>query len=272
MPEPFEPFDRVLRRRRRDRAAPGFEAHAFLKDIMGEEIAARLADIGRRFQSALDLGSHDGRLGRSLPVEHVAYADAGFAFARTAGGVQCDEDRLPFASGAFDLVVSAGSLHGVNDLPGALAQIRRCLRPGGLFLAAFVGGDSLAEIRSAFLEAESALSGGAAARMLPMVDPAEAPSLMLRAGFTSPVADVDSRTIRYPTLFKALADLRGAGESAIFDAANRAPLRRAALLDAARRFGAAPDKTPVRVQILHMTGWAPGGDGGDLAEALKQRL
>lgn len=271
MPERFEPFDRALRRRRRDRAAAGFGAHAFLKDIMADEIAERLGDLGRRFDSALDLGCHDGRLGRRLRAEYVTYADAGRAFARAAGGVQCDEDRLPFASGAFDLVASAGSLHGVNDLPGAFAQVRRCLRPGGLFVASFVAGDTLSEIRAAFLDAESAVSGGAAARVMPMVDPAEAPSLLQRAGLTMPVVDIDMRTVRYATLFAALADVRGGGEGAILDRANRSPLRRDVLLEAARQFDSGEDKTGVRVQIIHLAAWAPG-DTGALAEALKQRL
>ena len=271
MTDVFEPFDRALRRRRRDRAAPGFAAYGFLKDAMADEIVERLGDMGRRFDSALDLGCHDGRLGRRLPAARTMFADAGFTFAREAGGVQCDEDRLPFASGAFDLVASAGSLHGVNDLPGALAQVRRCLRPGGLFIASFVAGDSLAEIRAAFLEAESAQSDGASARILPMVDPAEAPALLQRAGLVTPVADVDSRTVTYASLFAALADLRGAGEGAILDAAMRAPLHRAALMAAAQRFSPDGERTGVRVQIVHVAAWAPG-DAGNLAEALKESL
>ncbi len=116
--DPAEPFDRAARRLQRDRAAAGFAAHAFLKDAMVEEIVARAADTGQRFDRVLDLGAHDGRLGRRLGA--LAFTDAGERFARAAGGVVADEDRLPFADASFDLIVSAGSLHGVNDLPGAL--------------------------------------------------------------------------------------------------------------------------------------------------------
>lgn len=271
MTDSFEPFDRVLRRRRRDRATPGFREHAFLKDAMAEEILGRLDDLGRRFPLALDLGCHDGRLGRRSPAERCLFADAGFGFALAAGGIQCDEDRLPFADASFDLIVSAGSLHGVNDLPGALVQIRRALKPGGLFLASFVGGDSLLELRRAFLEAESDLTGGAAARVLPMVDPIEAPGLLQRAGFAMPVADLDTRTVRYDDLFGALRDLRGAGETGILAAGSRAPLSRAVLMRAAEKFAASGGRSPVRVTFIHLTAWAPG-DAGDLAEVLKQRL
>jgi SAM-dependent methyltransferase len=266
-----DPFDRSARRRRRDRASEGFRAHAFLKDAMADEIVARAADTGRRFERVLDLGCHDGALGRRLGA--FAFADAGFAFARATGGVVADEDRLPFADASFDLIVSAGSLHGVNDLPGALVQSRRALMPGGLFLAAFVAGESLLELRRAFLEAESELRGGVSPRILPMVDVAEGAALLQRAGFVMPVADVDTIAIRYADLFEALGDLRGAGESNILSV--RRSLRRDVLTAAAARFAddAAPDRrVAVRVQVLHLAGWAPGGDSAPLGDALKQRL
>ncbi len=268
-----EPFDRAVRRRRRDRAASSFDRYAFLKDAMTAELLARAADTGRDFATALDLGCHDGRLGRSIPADHVTFADAGAAFARVAGGVCCDEDRLPFGDGTFDLIASAGSLQAVNDLPGALVQIRRALRPGSLFLAAFPGGESLREIRACLLEAESALTGRAAARIAPMVDVAAAGALLQRAGFTMPVADVDTVTVRYANLFAALDDLRGMGESNVLTA--RAPLRRDVLADAAARFAslAQPDgKTAVTVQIIYLTGWAATGDSAALGDQLKQRL
>ncbi|MCA3254512.1 MAG: methyltransferase domain-containing protein [Alphaproteobacteria bacterium] len=278
-----EPFDRFARQRHRARAAAGYARHAFLKDAMADEIVERLGDVARRFEAALDLGCHDGRLGRRLGVADCTFADAGAAFAQVAGGVVCDEDRLPFANASFDLVVSAGALHAVNDLPGALIQIRRALRPDGLFLASFVGGESLAEIRRAFLEAEAALRGGAAARVLPMVDVAAAGGLLQRAGFAMPVVDIDTLTIRYDSLFAAMAELRGMGETNILG--GRQPLRRDVLMAAAERFAARADpdgRIPVRVQVIHLSGWAPGpgqpkplrpgSATASLADALKNRL
>ena len=266
-----EPFDRATRRRHRRRAAANFAAHAFLKDAMSDEIVARVADTGHRFARVLDLGSHDGRLGRRLGA--IAFADADPAFARAAGGIAADEDRLPFADASFDLIVSAGSLHGVNDLPGALVQVRRALTPGGLFLAALIAGESLYELRRAFLEAEADLRGGVSPRIMPMVDVAEAAGLLQRAGFVMPVADVDTVQVRYDNLFAAMSELRGAGEANILSA--RRPLRRDVLTAAAEKFqeSAGPDgRVTVRVQILHLAGWAPGGDAAPLNDALKQRL
>jgi SAM-dependent methyltransferase len=260
MADPAEPFDRAARRRARDRAAPGFAGFAFLKDARVEELAERLATFDRPLLRVLDLGAHDGRLAARLRGAEIVAADAGFRFARAAGGVMCDEDRLPFAPASFDAVVSAASLHGVNDLPGALVQIRRVLRPGGVFLAAFVGGASLIEMRARILAAEMARRDGVSPRFLPMVDAREAPGLLQRAGFIEPVVDVDDRTVRYGAASAMLADLRGMGESNILRERSRAPLSRA---DAAAFHGAAeaapaPDgRHAVRLEIVTLTARAP---------------
>ena len=251
-----EPFDRVTRRHRRNRAAREFARFGFLKDAMVSELLSRIDDSGQTFAAALDLGCHDGRLGRALPCRDVIFCDAGREFAGSARGVCCDEDRLPFAPASFDLIVSAGVLQSVNDLPGALAQVRRALKPGGLFLAAFPGGESLREVRSVFLDAELALTTRVAARVVPMVDAASAGGLLQRAGFASPVADVETVTIRYANLAAALADLRGMGETNLLKV--RMPLRRDVLAGAAARFAAlAHDgKTGVTVQIVYLAGRA----------------
>jgi SAM-dependent methyltransferase len=258
MTDPSEPFDRAARRRARDRAAPLFESHAFLKDEMLDELLARLATFEAP-RLVLDLGSHDGRLAARLPEAEVIAADAGFRFARMAGGAMCDEDRLPFASASFDTVVSAGSLHGVNDLPGALVQIHRVLRPGGIFLAAFVAGSSLQDLRAAVLAAEAEQSGGASPRFLPMVDAREAPSLLQRAGFADPVVDVHRLTVRYGRPASLLAEARGMGESNILKARSRHPLGRreaGALMAAAASLADAEERIPVTLEVMTMTGRA----------------
>src|SRR3546814_9297368 len=126
------------------------------------ELLVRLGTVNRRFARALDLGAADGALGRQLPVDSVVSADAGFRFAHALRGVQCDEDRLPFADASFDLVISAGAFHLVNDLLGSLALARRILKPDGLFLAAFIGGNSLGRTRPALIAGAIAATGGAA--------------------------------------------------------------------------------------------------------------
>jgi NADH dehydrogenase [ubiquinone] 1 alpha subcomplex assembly factor 5 len=255
-----EPFDRVLRRRRRDRSAPVFCQADFLKSAISDEILERVRLLGRPVSRLLDLGCHDGRLGRMIAAEWRAFADSGFVFARAAGGVMCDEDRLPFADGSFDLIVSAASLHGVNDLPGALIQIRRALRPGGTFIAGFVAGRTLATLHHALVEAESSMRSGASPRVHPMVNPAEAAGLLQRAGFVDPVADVDALTVRYADIFALLRDLRASGETSILNERDLRPVGRAVAAEAAHRFGRAADaggKVPVEVELLYLAGRAP---------------
>lgn len=253
--EAHEPFDRALRRIRRDRAAYMFARVAPLRAALIDEVAARLALAGRRFGRALDLGCFDGALGRALPADHVVSLDAGFAFARAAGGVQADEDRLPFARHSFDLVASAGALQSVNDLPGLFAQTRRMLAPGGLLIAAFVGGETLLTLRRALIEAEDALAGGVTPRLHPMVDPREAAGLLQRAGFADPVADIDSLRLRYREFGGLVRDLRAAAETNLLT--ERAPLSRALWAAVAAGFAAVAEvdgRIGVTAQILYVQG------------------
>ena len=269
-------FDRALRRRRRDRAARVFAQHDFLRAAMLDGIAERLDAVKRDFTAILDLGSFDGAFVPPSDAK-VARVDAGFAFARAGGGVQADEDRLPFADGAFDCVVSAGVLDQVGDLPGALALARRALKPDGLFLAAFVGGGSFPQLRRALSVAEGERP---VARMHPRVDVRSAGDLLVRAGFALPVADVETLDIGYPHLFRLIEDLRGMGGTNILT--ERHPLPRAALVRAAQVFAEAanPDgRTRERIEIVYCTGWSPdasqpkparrGSARASLAEALK---
>ena len=248
-----ELFDRERRRALRARAAHGFADHAFLKAAMVEDIAARVEATGKPFGSVLDLGAHDGRLGARIGAEMTVSVDAAVAFAPT---LVADEDRLPFADDSFDLIVSAGSLHNVNDLPGALIQVRRALRSGGMFIAAFVAGETLLQLRHDLIEVEDAMTGRVAVRVAPMIDVQGAAGLLQRGGFVSPVAEIDTVTVRYRGLMALLADLRGMGEGNVL--ASRMALRRDVLAAAGARFAARADsdgKTPVPVQIITLTGW-----------------
>ena len=220
-----EIFDRRRRRARRDRAAPAFAEHGFLHARMAIELLDRLDSVQRPFTRALDLGCLDGRVGKALEARgiEVTAADPGYRFARAAGGVQCDEDRLPFADGSFDLVVACGGLDQVNDLPGALLLIRRILRPDGLFLGAFPGAGSLPRLRSILLESEDR----AVARLHPQIDVRSAGDLLARAGFALPVADGERVSVRYRSLLDLLKDLRGAAATNLLAGAVP-PLGRAA--------------------------------------------
>jgi SAM-dependent methyltransferase len=258
------PFDRRLRRLRRDRAAGSGDGADYLLRHAADELVERLGLVTRPFARALELGTGRGYLAGLLRERglEVAQADAGFRFARLGGGVQADEDRLPFADAAFDLVVSVGALDGVNDLPGALLLARRALRPDGLFLAAFAGAGSLPRLRAAMAAADE-VEGGAAPRIHPQIDVRAAGDLLQRAGFALPVVDCETVEARYPGLQTLVADLRAMGATNILAGRSRRPLGRLGYAVAAAAFAAEAEpggKTRERFEILHLLGWAPSPD------------
>jgi len=263
-------FDRRLLRRRRDRAASGIAAHDFLFREAAERLADRLDDVSRKFPAALELGCHGGELAGALGgrggIERLVQSDLSMAMARQAaarGGlaIVADEEFLPFAPGSFDLVFSCLNLHWTNDLPGALLQIRRALKPDGLFLAVQFGLGTLSELRECLLEAEAELSGGASLRVSPFADARDGAALLQRAGFALPVADVETLTVTYPDALALMHDLRGMGEANATLArskrfAGRDLFARAVALYA-ERHGDAQGRIAARFRLLFLTGWAP---------------
>ena len=262
------PFDRVQLRRRRDRAAANFAAHSFFAKEVSARLAERLGDIKRRFPVAVELGCRDGRLAAELAgrsgIERLIQCDLSPAMAARAQGpyrVVADEEWLPFADGRLDLVISALSLHWVNDLPGTLIQIRRALRPDGLFLGAIIGGDSLSELRQALARAESELEGGISPRISPFVEIRDLGGLLQRAGFALPVVDSDTITVTYSDALALMRDLRGMGESNVLKERRAGFTRRSTLLKAdayyREMFGDADGRIPATFQVLYLAGWCP---------------
>jgi NADH dehydrogenase [ubiquinone] 1 alpha subcomplex assembly factor 5 len=227
----------------------------------------RLADVQRAFPLALDLGCHTGTLWTLLAgnpkISTLVQADSAFAMVRRAGpwAVVADEEVLPFADGSFHLILSCLGLHAVNDLPGALAQIRRILKPDGLFLATLFGGETLAELRQAWLEAELSQEGGVSPRVSPFADLRDAAGLLQRAGFALPVADTDRITVSYDDPMRLMIDLRAMGESNVLLERRRRPTRRATLAAVAARymanFSGTDGRVPATFHLIHLTGWAP---------------
>ena len=273
MPTIFNP---AARRIRRDRAAPRYASYRFVRDMMIEGIEDRLRVVKRVFPEFLDLGCFDAVFAPPAGAR-IARADAGFGFARAAGGVQADEDRLPFADASFDCVISAGVLDQVNDLPGALSLIRRTLRPDGLFLGAFLGAGSLPALRHSLRIAEAERP---VARIHPQIDVRSAGDLLVRAGFALPVADVETLRVRYANLARLLTDLRGMAATSIL--VEQPALGRTAFARAAEAFAGLADadgRTEERFEIIFLTGWAPdpsqpkpakrGSAKASLAEALR---
>ncbi len=258
-------FDRAAVRRHRGRAARSGGGD-FLRREVAELLVGRLRETRRVYRTVLDVGG-----GRAAPLRGYpgdgepglrVSADLAEDMLRDAApAAVLDEELLPFGDGVFDLAVSRLALHWVNDLPGALVQLRRCLRPDGLFVGAMLGGDTLVELRDAFLGAEAETAGGARPRTSPMVAPPDAAALMQRAGFALPVVDVDTVTATYADPLALMRELRAMGETNAVAGRHRGFMRRGTLLAAAeryRRLHAAPDgRVPATFQIVWMTGWAP---------------
>jgi NADH dehydrogenase [ubiquinone] 1 alpha subcomplex assembly factor 5 len=256
-------FDRKTLRHRRDRAAL-LAGESFLFTQAAERLADRLADFTRSFPLALDLGAHTGILGDTLEgrggVQVLVQTDLSKTMLDDTSGprVVCDEEFLPFAENTFDAVLSAGSLHWVNDLPGALAQIYRILKKDGLFLAIFPGGETLKELRASFEAAEISIKGGVSPRVSPFVDVRDAGALLQRAGFAMPVADSEKLTAYYQDPLTLFADLREWGETNILLARQKNFTRRNILFEAAAHYTRNFKRekgVPATFEFVAMTGW-----------------
>jgi NADH dehydrogenase [ubiquinone] 1 alpha subcomplex assembly factor 5 len=256
-------FDRAKRRSRRRRFAGGPD---FLRRAIEERLLDRLDDIRRPLGRVLVLGAQDGEMASALRqrpgVASVVTADEiGRPHVPIDPDVLIDEERLPFAPAAFDTVLSAMSLHWVNDLPGLLVQIRQCLVADGLLLAALPGGETLAEARECLLAAEIEVTGGAGLRLSPMIDVKDAGALLQRAGFALPVSDVERLTVRYDEPLRLLLELRTMGEAQALVEGAKTPLSRAVLARFAElyryRFADPDGRVRARFDIVSMTGWKP---------------
>jgi SAM-dependent methyltransferase len=263
---PLTLFDRRAWRMHRDRAAR-IGCVDFLHAEVAERLIERLDDASRSFRNALDLGVHNGAMSRVLRcrpnVKRVVAADPSVAFLGQGEGMRvvADPDFVPFREESFDLAVSALALHWVGDLPGALAQIRRVLKPNGLFLAAMFGGSTLAELRTVLFEAELAEEGGVSPRVSPSTELGDVAALLLRTGYAMPVADAETVSVTYPDALALMRDLRGMGETNALSARRRTLLRRSTIARTvvlyAERFGLPDGRIPATFEILFLTGRAP---------------
>jgi len=252
-------FDRALGRLRLTRAlAAGYPD--FLLERATQDLEERLSAVLRPFGVAADLGTP---LPLAVPVLR-ARAGVVLRLAETANSpadLVGDLERLPLASASLDLAASLLALQGVNDLPGALIQIRRALRPDGLFIGCLLGGRTLQELRQVLLEAEAETSGGVSPRIAPFGDLRDLGSLLQRAGFALPVVDSEVVTVRYRDLFGLLRDLRGMGWGNVLSARRRTGLRRDTLMRAvslyAERFADPDGRLRATFEIVWLSGWAP---------------
>ncbi len=256
-------FDRVALRRQRERSRIGFTEHDFLFREVAARLVDRLTQIKREYSIAIDLGARGEHLSRLLSDNPSIETVLGMGL--TPGGLEVnfvgDEETLPIALASTNLIISNLVLHWTNDLPGALIQCRRALKPDGLFLAAILGGRTLTELRQVITESETEISGGVSPRISPFVELSDAASLLQRAGFNLPVADSDTITVTYPDVFTLMRDLRGMGETNAVLVRPRHFTKRQLFLDIAKRyaenFGDGDGRIPASFQVLYLTGWAP---------------
>ncbi len=256
-----EIFDRAAVRRHRDRAATTVAHVAPILEDVADRLLDRLADTTRRFTAALDLGGRGviaPRL-RAMGIPTVAM-DLSAPMAALSGGPMLvgDEETLPFGPDSFDLVVANLSLHWVNDLPGALIQLRRALRPDGLLLASLPLLGTLDALRRSMTETETELRGGVSPRISPFPDLRDCAGLLQRAGFTLPVADGEDIDLLYANPLALLRDLQAAGERNAIGERSRAIPPRALFPGALMRLPVNGDgRVMVRLRLGIMTGWAP---------------
>jgi SAM-dependent methyltransferase len=241
-------FDAKAYTQRRARAAR-IGAASFLAQEAGEQLAGRLGAVNREFSHGLDIGSRPEGFSaiRSFATqwEHTSFQD----------------EKLSVAPESFDVATSMLSLHAVNDLPGALIQIRRALKPDGLFIAALFGGETLRELREAFAAGECEIAGGASPRVSPFADVRDMGALLQRAGFALPVADMERTTVRYREFSTLIADLRALGETNALAERSRKALRRdvleSALANYAARHAEPDGRLRATFDIVYLTAWAP---------------
>lgn len=248
---------------------------SFLLERVAADLDERLGAVMRPFAHAIDLGTSGDRVRRVLTARVGDIAAVELP----------QDDGTPLALPAsVDLAVSALALHFVNDLPGVLAQVRRALKPDGLWLAAMMGGDTLTELRQAFAAAEAELEGGISPRVAPFADLRDLGTLLQRAGLALPVTDLDRVVVRYDNAFALMRDLRGMGATNVLIERRRRPTRRATMLKMAQiygeRFADSDGRIRATFDIVWLSGWAPhasqqqplkpGSAKASLAEAVKK--
>lgn len=260
----------------------------FLLDIVAEELAERLSVIDRRFEKAVELHGHTGAVARAIAgtgkVDAIERVESDQRFSAGEQVTLAALETVPLEPQSVNLIVSPLALHLTNDTPGVFVQIRRVLKPDGLFLAAIPGSGTLQELREVLLAAESEISGGASPRIIPFPDVRDVGALLQRGGFALPVTDKETYTVRYDSLFPLMKDLRAMGMANPLSGRSRRPLARGVLLRAAElyaeRFSDPDGRIRATFSIIYVSGWAPhesqqkplkpGSATMRLADALKQ--
>jgi hypothetical protein len=255
-------FDRRMVRSRRARSLAHSGRPDFLYALAAAEIADRIATVNRSFATLLVHGAAADmvveRLGTKLRETHRLVGDC---LPRHGIDVVFEEELLPLAGERLACFIHAGGLESVNDLPGALIQIRSCLVPDGLFLAAALGGETLKELRAAWIAAESELLSGITPRVAPMVHVQEWGSLLQRAGFALPVVDVTRHVVRYDGALALMRDLKALGLTNTMLGRRRVAVTRSLMARVAHHYALRDSDEDGRIratfELVFLTGWSP---------------
>ena len=256
-----EIFDRQLYLNRRERLLQNPKREDFLWRHMAESIDTSLQDVAYNFDKCL-LTLPDPAIAEHMPTLMKKTQN------RVIGGpthnsfdIFLDEENMAIEAESFDLIISIGGLHVVNDLPGSLANYRRALKPNGLFLTVMVGGESLKELRQSFSQAEAECENGIKPHIHPFAELSDLAGLLQRAGFSLPVADTERLKIRYQNPLKLLHDLRLMGETNTLKARHKKFMRRETFFRAMEiyhdLFAEADGKVTARFDLHSLSGWAP---------------
>ncbi len=227
----------------------------FLLRRAADDLGERLSPVLRPFPAIADVGTPTDAFSHVLQLARPEAAITRISVDPTAS------ESLGLPTETYDLITSGLVLQHANDLPGALVQIRRALRPDGLFIGCLAGGATLTELRQSLAEAESEITGGVSPRVFPFADVRDMGGLLQRAGFALPVVDSESVTVRYGTMFSLMADLRAMGATNILAERSRRLTPRSMFLRAAevyqRRFADPDGRLRATFEILWLTAWAP---------------
>lgn len=264
----------LVKRREQSRVSGkiALKDNQFLLQNAELDLLDRLQIVTREFDVAVHIGGYGGRFAKMLRQNKMAktcynieYCDIGLRQMddqEKAFQIIADDEILPLKDHSANLITSSLSFQYINDLPGLMAQIKRVLKPDGLFAANLIGGNSLTELRESLLIAESEISGGATPRILPFINVQQMGGLLQRAGFALPVVDMDSLTIRYDHMFDLIKDLRAMGATnCLYSEQKPRPLTRKIIARAAQiyqeKFSQADGRITAQFDILNLIGWAP---------------
>ncbi len=262
-PKEAHVFNRDIVRQRRERAANKFSEHAFLTQEISSHLIDNLKDIKRSYDHILNMNVAIDQNDPAFKNNLVVNQDLSVAMLAGKPGfsVQADEEFFPFKNSSFDLILSCLTLHWVNDLPGSLSQIHRCLKPDGLFMAAIYGGETLHELRSAMMKAETNIRGGVSPHISPFVDVRDAGTLMQRAGFSLPVVNTERITVTYPDAFALMKELKAMGENNALINRYKGLSSKQMMLETAKiyhdQFANEKGRIPATFDIIYLQGWFP---------------